>query len=319
MPTPSFGFLLPTREIAMEGDRPDVGPIIALAEQAEALGFGSIWVGDSLLARPRLDALTTLAAVAMSTTGTLLGTAVYLPALRHPVVLANEAANVDLLSEGRLILGVGIAARMPAIEAEFEECGVPYRRRIGVFEECIEVVRQLWSEPAVTHEGRHFRLDGVRLGVRPRQEPSIPLWLTGPPGAGQSRVLRLGDGWVANPASTETYAEHAAALDQAAAEAGRPADSVHRCVYTTLRIDEDAVRAERDARAFIEGYYDAPFDSIVRHQGVCHGSPEICAAWLQGFVRSGARTIIIRLVGPGQEAQLERCANEVLPLIIAAS
>lgn len=84
---PRIGYLLPTREAVMQG-RPETGPLLALAERAEALGYDAVWVGDSLLARPRHDPLTLLAAVAARTRKVLVGTAVFLPALRNPVVLA---------------------------------------------------------------------------------------------------------------------------------------------------------------------------------------------------------------------------------------
>ena len=106
----TFGYLLPTREMVMSGGVPDIERFIALAERAEELGFDSIWAGDSVLARPRLEALTTLAAVASRTSRAKLGTAVLLPALRHPVVLADQVANLDVLSQGRTILGVGIGS-----------------------------------------------------------------------------------------------------------------------------------------------------------------------------------------------------------------
>src|SRR5438270_10537299 len=104
---PQIGYLLPTRERVM-GGRPETAPLLALAERAERLGFDSIWVGDSLLARPRHDPLTLLAAVAARTRRPELGTAVLLPALRNPVVLAQQVATLDRISEGRFILGVGI-------------------------------------------------------------------------------------------------------------------------------------------------------------------------------------------------------------------
>ena len=85
----AFGLLLPTREIVMNQEVPDFAQILDLAEQAEALGFDSVWVGDSVLARPRFEALTTLAAVAARTQRVRLGTAVLLPMLRHPVVLGQ--------------------------------------------------------------------------------------------------------------------------------------------------------------------------------------------------------------------------------------
>ena len=107
----SFGYLLPTREVVMAPGNPDFASLIDLAETAEGHGFDSVWCGDSVLARPRLEALSTLAAIAGRTQKVKLGTAVFLPALRNPVILANEVANLDIISNGRVILGVGIAGR----------------------------------------------------------------------------------------------------------------------------------------------------------------------------------------------------------------
>ena len=130
----SIGLLLPTREVVMASGAPDLSKIIDLAVQAEELGFDSVWVGDSILARPRLEAMTTLAAVASRTQRVKLGTAVLLPALRHPVMLANEAANVDILSKGRLILGLGVATNNQSIAREFTACGVDFAHRLGIFD-----------------------------------------------------------------------------------------------------------------------------------------------------------------------------------------
>jgi len=105
---PNIGYLLPTREQIMEG-RPDAASLLALAARAEALGYDSVWVGDSVLARPRHDPLTLLAGVAGRVPRVALGTAVLLPALRNPVLLAHQVATLDQVSEGRFILGVGIA------------------------------------------------------------------------------------------------------------------------------------------------------------------------------------------------------------------
>src|SRR5690348_4405973 len=109
---PKLGYLLPTRERVMEG-RAETATLLVLAERAETLGFDAIWVGDSLLARPRHDPLTLLAAVAARTRKVEMGTAVLLPALRNPVVLAQQLATLDRIAEGRLILGVGIATDVP--------------------------------------------------------------------------------------------------------------------------------------------------------------------------------------------------------------
>lgn len=309
----SYGFLLPTRELVMSLPTPDVGRIIELAERAEALGFDSVWVGDSILARPRLEAFTTLAAVAARARSVKIGTAVLLPALRHPVVMANEAANLDLLSEGRLILGLGIAANMPAVRAEFEACGVSIDHRLGIFEETVTLMRRLWSEPSVTFSGRHFQLQNVKLGLRPHNGSSIPIWIAGSVDNALRRVARLGDGWYPNPVSPRVFAEQSQQLDGFARDAGRDPQSLHRCVYTTLNINDDAAQAERETRAFAEGYYNVPYEVIAPLQSFCFGTPDTCVAWLRDLAAGGAQTIVIRFACPDQAGQLERCAADILP------
>jgi probable F420-dependent oxidoreductase len=297
----------------MAQGKPDLTKIIDLAEQAEASGFDSVWVGDSILARPRLEALTTLAAVAARTTRVKLGTAVLLPALRHPVVLANEAANLDILSNGRIILGLGIAAKHPAVEREFSACGVAFNRRIGMFEEAVELMRRLWTEPQVTFAGRHFELQDTSLGLRPIQPSGIPLWLAGAVDNALRRVVRLGDGWFPNPPSPQAFADLWTRLQALAREMGRDLTSLQRCVYTTLNINADVAQAEREMRAFVEGYYGAPYEVMSRQQGLCAGRPEACVQWLKEFVAAGAQTVVVRFGGPDQFDQLERCAKEVRP------
>lgn len=293
----------------------DLHKIIDLAEHAEALGFDSVWVGDSILARPRLEPLTTLAAVAARTQRVKLGTAVLLPALRHPVVLANEVANLDILSGGRVILGVGIAARHPAVEREFAACGVPFSRRLGIFEETVEILRQLWSEPQVTFRGRHFQLENVTAGLRPAGRPTIPFWLGSSAAADNTlrRVVRLADAWFPNPASAAAYAEQWERLQALAREVGRDPNTLYRALYTTINVNDNVQQADDEMRAFVERYYDAPYERLAPGLGLCAGTADACVEWLSRFIEAGAKTIVLRFGGPDQFAQLERCAKEVLP------
>jgi probable F420-dependent oxidoreductase len=309
----AFGFLLPTREIVMNQEVPDFRQILELAEHAEALGFDSVWVGDSVLARPRFEALTTLAAIAARTQRVQLGTAVLLPMLRHPVMLANEVANLDHVAHERLILGVGIGGNNPAVAQEFAACGVSIARRVGLFEETITLMRRLWTEPEVTFQGRYFQLQSIRLGLRPLRQSGVPIWLAGSGDSALRRVLRLGDGWLPISSSPQAFTADWECLQVLGKEMGRDARDLHRCLYTTLNVNADIVQAERELRRFIESYYSIPYEVQARRNGLCAGSPEQCVAWLKAFIAAGAQTIVVRFGSPDQTGQLERFAREVLP------
>src|SRR5215470_1845666 len=162
---PKLGYLLPTRERVMENHH-ETGSLLALAEKAEGLGYDSIWVGDSITARPRHEPLTLLSAVAARTKRAELGTAVLLPALRNPVVLAHGIATLDQISEGRFILGVGIASDVPNIRAEFVACGVPFEKRVGRMLEGLRLARELWTGKPVSWNGR-WVIEDATLGPVP--------------------------------------------------------------------------------------------------------------------------------------------------------
>jgi probable F420-dependent oxidoreductase len=297
----------------MNQETPNFGQILELAEHAEALGFDSVWVGDSVLARPRFEALTTLAAVAARTRRVQVGTAVLLPMLRHPVVLANQVANLDLVAHGRLILGVGIGGNNPAVAQEFAACGVPISRRVGMFEETVTLMRRLWTEPEVTFQGRYFQVQSVRLGLRPLQPSGVPLWLAGSGDNALRRVLRLGDGWLPISSSPQAFTADWERLQALGREIGRDAHDLHRCLYTTLNVNADGVQAERELRTFIESYYSIPYEVQATRNGLCAGSAEQCVAWLTAFIAAGAQTIVVRFGSPDQTGQLVRFASEVLP------
>src|SRR5258706_9185119 len=125
-----FGVLIPTRAAIMSG-RPETGPLLAMAERAEAAGFDSVWIGDSITAKPRHEPLTLMAAIAARTRRVRIGTGVLLPPLRRPGVLAHLIATVDRPAEGRVILGVGIVGGHPASRKEFGHPGGEGERRGG--------------------------------------------------------------------------------------------------------------------------------------------------------------------------------------------
>src|SRR5262245_3275336 len=200
-----LGYLLPTREQVMVGHS-EAQALIALASRAAALGYDSIWVGDTLLARPRHDPLTLLAAVAARLPKVALGTAVLLPALRNPVLLAQQVATLDQIAEGRLILGVGIASDVPNVRAEFAAAGVPFEKRVGRMLEAVGLCRALWTGQPVDWDGR-WRLQGGVLAPSPHRRGGPPIWLAGAQPASLKRVAEHFDGWLPNSPSAGDWAK----------------------------------------------------------------------------------------------------------------
>ena len=306
MTAPKIGYLLPTRERIM-GGAPETGPMLALAERAEALGYDSIWIGDSLLARPRHDPLTLMAAVAARTQRVAVGTAVLLPALRNPVVLAHQVATIDRIAEGRVILGYGIANDVPNIRAEFAAAGVPFEKRVGRMLEGLRLCRALWSGESVDWDGRWTVKEGV-LGPVPHNPGGPPVWLGAGAPAGLERAARHFDGWFPTGPDAEGWGEGWRMVQAAAAEAGRPAGALTGAVYLTIALDENAEAGNARIDAYLESYYGAPAAVIRRRQTTFAGPAEAAADWIGGYAERGASHIALRFVGD-HERMLEAVAG----------
>ena len=303
---PRLGYLLPTRERVMEGHH-ETASLLALAERAEALGFDSVWVGDSLLARPRHDPLTLLAAVAARTRKVELGTAVLLPALRNPVVLAQQVATLDRIAEGRLILGVGIASDVPNIRAEFDAAGVPFDKRVGRMVEGLALARALWTGRPVDWDGRWTIKSGV-LGPTPHRPGGPPIWVSGSVAPARARAGRLYDGWFPNSPTAAEYAGQWAEVQAAARAAGRDPAALTGAMYRTLAIDEDVARADAKLNGFLEQYYGQRPDVMRKRQMCFAGSAAGAAAWLAAYVEAGASHLVLRFAGD-PDRQMETVAR----------
>jgi probable F420-dependent oxidoreductase len=310
------GALLPTRGVlfAKHGP-PDVSPILLMAEKAEETGYHSVWVGDSITAKPRLEALATLGALASRTNRVKLGTAVLLAALRHPLVLAHAVASLDVLSTGRILLGVGAGRGGRQILAdEFDNCGVPFMERGPRLNEVLEICRRLWTETPVSYQGTHYQLSNVALEPRPVQSAGVPLWISSNLiTRGLRRVATLGDAWITNVTTLDVYRKCWEQIVAAAEQAGRDPQQIHQCLYLTVNVHLDGDVARRQGRSFLESYYKKPAAEIEEDLVCEFGSPEEVVARIDGYVRLGVRTVIIRFASPNQLEQLDMCSKEILP------
>ena len=313
------GVLLGTRGLVMraqrEGKPVDPSALLRMAEEAEAGGVDSVWVGDSLVSKPRLEPVATLAALAARTSRVRLGTAVLLPALRHPVNLAHSLATVDILSQGRLVVAAGAGgAFTPDQREDWYAAGVTPESRTGRLTEMVQILKRLWSEERVSFEGKHFHLDEVTLHPRPARSGGVPILLachhrTGAD-AQYRRAARYADGIIGITDAPEEYAQVVRRVEEMAMEEGRDPEALERAFYLTVNIDGDAGAAAAEARDFLMQYYR------VEHWGDRWGpwgGPEAVAASMAEYARAGARHLVVRFASWDQPAQLHRFLQEALP------
>jgi alkanesulfonate monooxygenase SsuD/methylene tetrahydromethanopterin reductase-like flavin-dependent oxidoreductase (luciferase family) len=305
------GVLLSTRLASLEERDDDSARFVAQGALAEALGFDSVWVGDSLVARPRLEPIALLGALAARTSRIMLGTAVFLPAIRHPVSAAHLLAIIDSLSRGRLTLGIGTGFKYSGTERELRVFDIPMEQRVGRVLESVTIWRKLWrAEGGASHSGRYWSFDSVEVWPRPSRPGGPPIWMGGNSPAAISRAAENADGFIPTSASSEVFRQAAEQLDQRVKRIGRP--KLPTAVVLTINVNQDRDRARRELREYMEVYYGAPLEALSKFIGCFAGTTADCAEWITGFVSAGADHLIFRFASTNQLEQFERAAADLL-------
>jgi len=306
-----LGYLLPTRENIMRENH-ETRSLIDRAKLAADLGYDSAWIGDSLFARPRHDPLTLLAAVASVVPNIELGTAVLLPALRNPVILAQQLATIDQISEGRLIIGAGIAADAPSVRAEFEAAGVPFEKRVGRLMEGFDLCRALWSGKEVSWEGR-WKVAPCTMAPVPYRKGGPPIWLASGVEAGIKRAAEHFDGWFPIGPNPDVFGLNNQIFRKAALDCDRRLDDMTSAIYLTVALGADADTANAAIDTYLEGYYSVPANVMRNFQSCCGGTLEQVMTFLRSYVDAGANHIVLRLVGDHTDAlqQIARHKDEL--------
>ncbi len=258
-------------------------------------------------------ALPLLAVAAGATERVRLLSSVLLAPFYHPLMLAKLAATLDIASSGRLTLGVGVGGEFPE---EFQAAGLNVKQRGRRTDECLAVVRRLWTEEHVTHQGRHFSLEDVTLKPAPTQQPHPPIWVAGRREAAMKRAARYGDGWLPYFYTPDRYRDSVSKITQLAAEEGRDLSGFQWAFFPYISIYPTETEAATVAAEALGGryLYGGDFLNIVRNHCLL-GPVERCIARLQEYVEAGARYIIFSVTGPREDRarQLETIAREIIP------
>jgi probable F420-dependent oxidoreductase len=312
-----FGLLLHTRHwIRAEREASELDEFWRAAERAEAAGFDHLWVGDSpriaQMDRAHADCLTVMAALAAKTKKIKIGTVPLIIGLRNPLLLAHSLATLDVISSGRILLGVSAGPQYKFAEQEFEACGVPFRERAGRLDEAIEIMRRLWSEESLSYEGKYYCLKEIGIQPRPVRK-AISIWCA----AGDNenalrRVVGLGDGWFTVAPTPEIFAARRGKIERLARELGRELKNFPATLFATFHLHPAAGKAEEEGWRLAESYYRQP-RSQLKHLSPFFGTPQECAEKLQKYVAAGLTGVVARFVAPDIEVQTRLLLNEVKP------
>lgn len=277
------------------GDREQ---ILTRAERMESAGLDSAWVGDHIsFYIPILESLTLLSFLAGVTSRIQLCTGVYLVPLRHPTITAKVTSTLDVLSGGRLKLGIGVGGEFPP---EFEASGVPVEERGSRTDEGIEILRRLWTEDGVEHKGRHFSFGPVSLAPKPIQEGGPPIIVGGRKGPSFRRAGQLGDGYLSHMCSAEQYVSNMALIRDHARAAGRNGAPFEPGAFLFTVLDDDYEKALDRAAGMLQMIYNRPFRDAAKKYCLL-GRAEDCLEQMQGFARAGARHFVFSLLSDADE------------------
>jgi probable F420-dependent oxidoreductase len=247
--------------------------ILHFARRAEELGYQSLWTFQRLLSpvdgswgemyRSVQDPLITLAYAAAVTSRVRLGVAIINLPFTSPVLLAKQAATLDIMSGGRLDLGLGLGWA----EDEFTASGVSIKTRGRRAEEFVVALRKLWTEDIVEHEGEFYRIPRSRADPKPTQRPHPPILLGGTAPVALRRAGRISDGWISSSrADLHHIGTSVATVRQAAAEAGRNPDTLRFVCRGPVKVRDD-VAADRAPLTGSLAAIRADFDDIAE-QGI---------------------------------------------------
>jgi alkanesulfonate monooxygenase SsuD/methylene tetrahydromethanopterin reductase-like flavin-dependent oxidoreductase (luciferase family) len=316
-----FGLTLPNRGILFGAITAE--QMLELAELADSSDLvQSVWVGDSLFGKPRMESVSLLSGIAARTKRVRLGPACMASfTLRDPVLLAYQWASLDILAGGRTVL-VACTGIVPqagyALEAAVYQLDT--KDRVGRLIEWIAILKRLWTEDEVTFEGKHYRFQGVTIEPKPLAQPRPPIWIANNARGDRAlvertlrRVARHADGWQTSLSDPDDVAERIQFIRDQARALGRDPGEIEMHLYHNINVNEDRAAALDESKRFLDTYYmeDMPMSRV--ESWTAAGSPEECVEHLRAYERAGFDEVTLRCTSWDQRGQLKQVLEEVLP------
>jgi probable F420-dependent oxidoreductase len=292
-----------------------VGVDLDRAAALESLPIDSLWTGGHIASRnPSPEAMMNLARLSAVTERVQIGTSILLLPLYPPAIVAKQIADLDRATRGRVVLGVGIGGEYPA---EFRACEVPIEERGRRTDEAIPLLRRLWSAEPVTHHGRYYEMEDVRIHPSPAQPGGPPIVVAGRKEPAMRRAALLGDGWMPYLYSPRRYAASVETIRAAAADGGRDLVGFGWYAFVFVNVNDDSDQARDEAARFMGGTYDQDFRPMVDSVAAAGTSEEVTRK-LTAFVDAGARHFIFTPATPGgseHDTVVRRLVEDVIPAL----
>jgi alkanesulfonate monooxygenase SsuD/methylene tetrahydromethanopterin reductase-like flavin-dependent oxidoreductase (luciferase family) len=316
----TFGFTIPQRGVFFGiATWPEM---IALAREADRIAlFDSVWVGDSIMAKPRPESIGLLGALAAATSRVKLGVGCMASfPIRDPILFAYQWATLDLISSGRMVLAACTGIVAGGVSAK--EGGVWDIRdgqRGNRMAENIAICRRLWSEDDVSFTGKYRSFAGVTIKPRPIQQP-CPIWIAANPMPAQAemplrRVAKIADGWMTVNIFPNMLGGLWPKLSGYLRDERKDPAAFPTIAYHNVNINPDRNAALAESKRFLDEYYGPVFAPQMVEAWTAAGTPAECAANLRGLARDGAKSVTLRITSWDQRGQFDRLVNEVLPLV----
>jgi probable F420-dependent oxidoreductase len=282
--------------------------------ELEQRPIDSMWMGGHIASRnPSPEAMVGLVRLATLTERVKIGTSILLLPLYPPALVAKQITDLDHATGGRVVLGVGVGGEYPQ---EFRAMQIPLEERGRRTNEMIPLIRKLWSGTEVTHDGRYYSMQDVKIHPAPIQPGGPPIIVAGRKEPAMRRAATLGDGWFPYLYSPNRYARSVATIQRFAAEHERDLSNFHWMVWVFLNVNADGDAARDQAARSMGGTYDQDFRAMVDSVAAA-GTPDEVAAKLRAFYDAGARHFVFAPATAGEDPQpvLDVLFDEITPAL----
>jgi probable F420-dependent oxidoreductase len=306
-------FGIAARNFTAYPEMPDMPALVEYGVKMEQLGFDSLWVWDHVLLGvepnfPIIEALTLLTAIAARTKKIKLGTGILVLPLRNPVLLAKQLSSMDLLSAGRLIMGMASGW----YKREFDAVGVPFEQRGKIMDENLEIVTKFWTEPMVKGQYTYHKIPAGVMYPKPTQKPRPPILIGGYVDRVLKRAAVAGDGWLTYFYRPDSFATSWAKIRDFAKEGGKNPDHLLNASQLPIRIGKSRAAVESEMMEWLGKEWDYASWSESTKDSAILGTVDECVEQLKAHLAVGVQKLIFVPYRYEME-QIEIIAREIIP------